>query len=121
MSDKTTQGEDNPQKRKGFGSHPEHINRSGRPQGSRNKSKLLKAQLAFDDYSELAVERLKQIMMNDTEALGVKEVPVSMQVQAAKVIIDKAIANEKDKEAGKTKNTPVTSEAIGPKVYSTAK
>jgi hypothetical protein len=114
--------QENPQKRKGFGTNPENINRNGRPLGSRNKSKLVKAQLAFDDYSALAVERLKQIMMNDTKALGVKEVPVSMQVQAAKVIIDKAIANEKDKEVKAKATLPSTSESDTqlPVVYSTA-
>ena len=111
-----------PQKRKGFGSNPENINRSGRPKGSRNKSNLIKAQLAFDDYASLAAERLKQIMMNDTESLGVTHVPVSMQVQAAKVILDKAIANEREKEAkskGKTKGTESISDKY-PKVFSTA-
>jgi len=112
----------NPQKNKGFGSNPQNINRGGRPRGSRNKSKLIKAQLAFDDYSELAAERLKQIMMNDTEALGVKEVPVSMQVQAAKVILDKAIANEKEKEDKSSKATDKTNDGSPsvPRVYSTA-
>jgi hypothetical protein len=112
--------QEDPQKRKGFGSNPENINRKGRPKGSRNKSKLIQAQLAFDDYSTLAVERLKQIMMNDTAALGVKEVPVSMQVQAAKVIIDKAIANEKEKDAKAKANTPTRETPQVPKVFSTA-
>jgi hypothetical protein len=107
------------QKRKGFASHPENINLGGRPKGSRNKSKLVKAQLAFDDYSELAAERLKMIMMNDTEALGVKEVPISMQVQAAKVILDKAIANEKEK-GSKAKASNSEDAPSKPQVYSTA-
>lgn len=110
---------DDAQKRKGFGSNPENINRGGRPKGSRNKSKLIKAQLAFDDYAELAAERLKLIMMGDSEALGVKEVPITMQVQAAKVILDKAIANEKEKEA-KAGKTPEQGKPTGPVVYSTA-
>lgn len=109
------------QKRKGFGSNPENINREGRPKGSRNKSKLIKAQLAFDSYSELAVDRLKQIMMNDAKGLGVKEVPISMQVQAAKVILDKAIANEKEKQ-GQAKNSQhsLGEKTQNPVVYSTA-
>ena len=125
MSDTTDRSEEEKseaQKRKGFGSNPENINRRGRPKGSRNKSKLIRAQLAFDDYSELAVERLKQIMMNDTDALGVKEVPVSMQVQAAKVILDKAIANEKEKDANKSKGKTPDEEDTPqvPQVFSTA-
>ena len=63
--DRTDEEKAEAQKRKGFGSNPENINRGGRPKGSRNKSKLIKAQLAFDDYAELAAERLKQIMMNN--------------------------------------------------------
>lgn len=71
----------------------------GRPAGSRNKSKLIKAQLKFDDASELAAETLKALMKNDKEFLNISDdVPATIRLQACKVILDKAIANEKDKD-----------------------
>ena len=110
------------QKKKGFGSHPENINRNGRPKGSRNKSKLIAAQLSIDNYAEEAVEVLYAIMKGDKEALGVKQdVPITMRVQASKELLAKAIANEKEKEAKKsTKTKEVPAEDTGPKVFSSA-
>jgi hypothetical protein len=84
----------------------------GRPKGARNKSKLIKAQLAFDDAAELAAETLVSIMKNDTEALNLnksEDVPMTIRLQACKLIIDKAIANEKDK-VGEGKGSPVQEE-----------
>lgn len=108
------------QRKKGFGSNPHLINRSGRPLGSRNKSKLVKAQLKFDDFAELAVDRLKLIMLGDIDALGVREVPLSLQVSAAKVILDKAIANEKEKSTKSKSQQGTEAAATGPKVFASA-
>lgn len=73
---------------------------AGRPKGARNKSKLLKAQLLFDDVSEEAAVTLQAIMKNDLQALNLvkqEDIPMSLRLQACKIIIDKAIANEKEK------------------------
>lgn len=96
------------QKRKGKG--------PGRPKGARNKSKLLLAQLKFDDVAEMAADTLVAIMQNDLPNLNLKDqedVPMSLRLQACKVIIDKAIANEKDKvdDDSDNSNQKVTDEA----------
>lgn len=70
----------------------------GRPKGARNKSKLIKAQLAFDDAASLAAETLIALMENDKDKLNITDdVPATIRLQACKVVIDKAIANEKEK------------------------
>lgn len=85
--------------RKGFASNPENINRAGRPKGSRNRSTLIKAQIKMDSATEYAAELLEAIMSNDKEFLGIKDdVPVGMRIAAAKEVLNKSIANEKDKE-----------------------
>lgn len=89
---------------KGFASNPENINRGGRPKGSRNKSTLIKAQLRLDDMSLQATEIIQAIMNNDKETLGLKEtedVPVTLRLAAAKEALNKAVANEKEKEPQK--------------------
>lgn len=109
-------------KRKGFGSNPDKINRNGRPKGSRNKSKIIKAQLAADSYSVMAIECLKHIMNNDTKALGVKSITVGQMIKASSVILDKAISNEKDKlteSKAKAASGKVQSPVV-PKVFTTA-
>lgn len=91
----------------------------GRPAGSRNKSKLIRAQLAFDDASELAAETLVSIMKNDTDKLNCSDdVPMTIRLQACKLILDKAIANEKDKLDKPAEETDKTSEkaSTGPRV-----
>lgn len=124
----TTDGEDEARaarKRKGFGSNPENINRGGRPKGSRNKSKLIVAQLGIDDLAVVAVERLGMLMMGDSAGLGIKdEIPPKLQFDAMKELLGKAIAGEKDKlgveskkASGKTKDET----AATPKVFTTAK
>ena len=88
-------------KLRGFAAHPENINRDGRPKGSRNKSSLLQAQLQLDGATEQAAEFLQAVMTNDTEAVGLKEgeqIPIALRISAAKEILNKAIANEKDKD-----------------------
>ena len=72
----------------------------GRPLGARNKSKLRKAQFIFDDNADLAAEVLIAMMTNDTATLNIDEkesVPMSIRLQACKIALDKAVANEKDK------------------------
>lgn len=87
----------------------------GRPKGARNKSSLIKAQLTFDDAANLAAETLVALMKNDKDALNISDdVPATIRLQACKVVIDKAIANEKDKlsdnddnsDSGEEDNTP---------------
>ena len=99
MSDKE------PEKKKakrGFAAHPENINLGGRPKGSRNKSTLIRAQLQLDGTTEQAAEFLAAVMENNTTKLGLKDddvVPMALRLAAADKILNKAIANEKDKES----------------------
>ena len=84
---------------RGFASHPHLINKGGRPKGSRNKSTLVKAQLQMDSDTEFAAELLGAIMRNDKEFLGIRDdVPIPVRITAAKEVLNKSIANEKDKE-----------------------
>lgn len=97
----------------------------GRPLGARNKSKLLKAQLTFDDSAELAAETLVAIMTNDHEKLNIPEkesVPMSIRLQACKIVIDKAVANERDKVEGEDNDSSETSTSSysGPKIVTKA-
>lgn len=106
-------------KAKGFAANPQLINRGGRPKGSRNKKSIVKAQLQLDDMAVMATEVLQALMMNDKAALGIQEdVPVSIRLNAAKEALNKAIANEKDKEAAVNKESaekgPVVPEQSGP-------
>ena len=74
-------------------------NGAGRPKGVRNKSTLVKAQLAFDDAAELAAQTLIALMKNDKQFLGITDdVPATIILQACKTVIDKSIANEREKE-----------------------
>ena len=94
--------------KRGFAAHPENINRGGRPKGSRNKSTLVKAQLELDDMSLMATELLKALMQNDKDTLGLNEsedVPLKLRMDAAKEALNKAIANEKDKDSGAGKDS----------------
>jgi len=85
--------------KQGFASNPNNINRGGRPKGSRNKSSLVKSQLRIDSITTEAVDLLHALMVNDKEALGItSDVPLSIRKDSAKEIINKAIANEKDKK-----------------------
>ena len=108
-------------KLRGFAAHPEHINRAGRPKGSRNKSTLIKAQLQLDSSTEKAAEFLTAVMENDTKTLGLKEddnIPMKDRIAAAKEILNKAIANEKDKLGDKgedTKEKPKPKKKFSPK------
>lgn len=93
----------------------------GRPKGARNKSKLIRAQLAFDDAAEMAADTLVAIMGNDTQKLNLnkdEDVPMSIRLQACKLIIDKAIANEKDKvgEGGSITSSAPKEDTAVPKV-----
>ena len=84
---------------KGFALNPEGINQTGRPKGSRNKSTLLRAQLKMDSSTEYAAELLEALMTNNKEFLGVTDdVPLTIRRQSALDIMNKSIANEKDKE-----------------------
>ncbi len=122
MSDSDNTEETKPAKSgRGFASNPQNINRSGRPKGSRNRSKMIAAQLKLDDHAEDMVDILILIAKGDSEALGVKgEIPVTMRRAAAKDVIDKAIANEKEKDA-KAKGSKSEEEVpSAPRVMSTA-
>lgn len=91
-------------KAKGFAANPHLINKGGRPKGSRNKKSIIKAQLQLDDMSVMATEVLQALMMNDKDILGITDdVPLSLRLNAAKEALNKAIANEKDKEAAVAK------------------
>ena len=84
---------------KGFALNPLGRNVTGRPKGSRNKATLLKAQLKMDSATEQAAEFYEAMMNNDTEALGISDdVPLTLRLAAAKEIMNKAIANESNKE-----------------------
>lgn len=99
--------------RKGFASNPENINRAGRPKGSRNRSTLIKAQIKMDSATEYAAELLEAVMSNDKEFLGIKDdVPVGMRIAAAKEVLNKSIANEKDKEPVEPPKTQEEEESI---------
>jgi|TARA_R100001129_G_scaffold81160_1_gene55238 hypothetical protein len=118
--EKSPYGKDG-EKPKGFAANPHLINRGGRPKGSRNKSSLMKAQLAMDSWAEMAVDGLIALAENDTKKLGTSEkdnVPYSIRLAAMKELLAKSIANEKDKLGEKPKgkseekeedNTPVVS------------
>lgn len=83
---------------KGFALNKGGINKSGRPKGSRNKSSLIKAQLQMDQSTEAAAELLDAIVRGDSDYLGMSgEVPLKSRIDAAKEILNKSIANEKEK------------------------
>lgn len=91
--------EDKEKPKRGFAVHPENINKGGRPKGSRNKSTLLRAQLQLDSDTEDAAALLGAIMRNDTAFLGIStDVPLALRQKTAIDIMNKSIANEKDKE-----------------------
>lgn len=95
----STEGSEDKKPTRGFASNPHLINRGGRPKGSRNKSTLVRAQLQMDSDTEFAAELLGAIMRNDKEFLGIKDdVPIPVRITAAKEVLNKSIANEKDKE-----------------------
>lgn len=103
MTDKTDK-ETKPKAKRGFAANPHLINKSGRPKGSRNKSSLLKAQLNIDDLSVAASELLEAMIHNDKATLGITDdVPIKMRMDAANSVLNKAIANEKDKVAAEAK------------------
>ena len=73
---------------------------AGRPKNARNKSSIIKAQLAFDNAAELAANTLIALMKNDKAFLGIDtDVPATIILQACKTVIDKVLANEREKEA----------------------
>lgn len=83
---------------KGFALNPKGINLGGRPKGSRNKSSMLKAQIQLDEAAEVAVSVLIALATNDKESLDIKaDVPATTRLAAAKEILNKVIANEKEK------------------------
>ena len=105
----------------------------GRPKGSRSKTTLMKAQLLVDDFSIEAVENMIALANNDSEdKLKMKgKVPATIVLAANSKILDKALANEKEKLDEKPEKVQpiVVTEAvtedsvvpIGPKVFSSAK
>jgi hypothetical protein len=100
---------------KGFAINPKGINTGGRPKGSRNKASLLKAQISMDDNSEYAAELWNALMRNDKSFLGIEEdVPLTLRQSSAEKIMNKAIANEKDKDVP-TPSTAKEEEEAKPK------
>jgi len=96
----------------------------GRPKGSRSKSKLILAQMQIDDAAGLAVDTLVALMKNDKAYLGITDdVSPTLRFNVSKTILDKAIANEKDKESALGGEKPVvgTMAPSAPKVFSVAK
>lgn len=94
---------------------------AGRKPGSRNKSKLMQAQNKLDDLAAVGIETLEALLKNDKDYLKTKEdVTNALRFQVAKIVIDKAVANEKDKLA---EDIITNAKAVksGPKVFSTAK
>lgn len=86
----------------GFALNPDGINKGGRPRGARNKSSMMKAQYQLDEAAEIAVGILLSLTTNDKEALGITtDVPPTVRLAAAKEILNKVIANEKEKETEK--------------------
>jgi hypothetical protein len=95
----------------------------GRPKNSRNRSKVISAQLSFDDAAPLASKTLIDIMQNNVDQLNLKDdkdVPMSLRLQAAKIVIDKAIANEKEKIGEVKEDTTAEKTDSAPKVVSKA-
>jgi hypothetical protein len=81
---------------------PKKAKTAGRPLGSRNKRGLIKAQHQLDLLTVEAVEVLSQIIKGDISSLGLDEdeiIAIKDRMAACKIVIDKAIANEKDKKA----------------------
>lgn len=76
----------------------EKINREGRVEGTRNKSKLMAVQNEIDTHALTAVEQLIAIGKNDYKALGYKNpLPAAVVVKANTVLLDKSIAAQKEK------------------------
>jgi len=99
-------------------------NKGGRPVGARNKSSLMRAQLLIDDFSEEGVKRLIALAKNDKEYLQISDdVPCTIILGSIKVLMDKSVANEKDKiaPAAKGQGAAVETTAKKPKVFATAK
>lgn len=96
----------------------------GRPKGSRNKAKLIVAQMNIDNAAGLAVDTLIALMKNDTKFLKIKDdVSPTLRFNVCKLVLDKAIANEKDKESPVESDSTVTGLVLPstPKVFSVAK
>ena len=96
--------------------------RVGRPPGSRNKTALQEAQLSIDSLAGICVDTLKALITNDKEFLECKE-DVSYQLRGtlALKLLDKAVANEKEKELPDKDLKTSPTAATGPMVFSTAK
>ena len=72
---------------------------AGRTPGTRNRASLIRTQIEFDTAAPTAARKIIALMNNDKEFLNIiEDVPTSIILQACKTIIDKAIANEKEKE-----------------------
>lgn len=107
----------------------------GRPHGSRSKTALMKAQLMVDEFSLEAVGNVIALARNDKEHFEnslKSDVPATIMLAANKVLMDKAIANEKDKlgelktpstpsEEGTSEDTEGKVVRVGPKVFASAK
>ena len=93
--------EEGKKKLRGF-ANPElrkHINKGGRPKGSKNVNTLKRAKLNLDANAEAASEFLAALMNNDKEFLELdQDVPLTLRHKAAISIIDKSISNAKDNE-----------------------
>lgn len=97
-------------------------NLGGRPKGARNKSTLMKAQLLIDDNSLDYVKNLVALAHNDKDHFDMKsDIPATIVLTANKILLDKAIANEKEKEpAKKAPKADEQGKVKTPKVYASA-
>ena len=94
----------------------------GRPVGSRNKTKLTQAQTKLDDLALLSIDTAEALLKNDKEFLDTKEdVTNSLRFQVIKFLVDKAVANEKDKLEDTAPAVPAANSNTGPKVFASAK
>ena len=110
--------------------------KAGRPAGSRSKTSLMKAQKMIDEFAMEAVTNIIALARNDRDHFDTplkSDVPATIMLAANKALMDKSVANEKEKLDDLKKTTAKTSiedtpkgdtgnvTKIGPKVYASAK
>lgn len=87
-------------------------NKSGRPK-ERNTSALALAQDRIDGFANTGVARLRKIAENKWEELGLEgQVPLKLQIEVSKYLLDKAIANEKEKNKAEQVENKIKEVAI---------
>lgn len=106
-----------PRINKGQWSKGQSGNPNGRPLGSRNKAKLMKAQLDLDNMAGLAVQVFAAMMSGNAEELeevGLKpsEVTAKLKLEAAKVVIAQAASSMKALDDEDKKNSKVDTPTV---------